>query len=402
VLLFLISDFLFPIGFIKMIFIKRKVKNGELKQRVQVYKSIRRQSTSDGSHFAAHFRKQACRCTNRLWLIIALLTALLFIIGCPPVKPETAQPSGTEPNDTQPFSAKPAETEPPKVEPTEIKPPETEPPEVKPPEVKPSEVKPTKTKPSSAASFHEKCADILNTYVDSSGMVDYETLKRKRLELKHLLDEFENLERDVYDSWSKEDKIAFWINTYNTQMLNIIVKNYPIQSSRWLRLLWPPNSIRHIKGIWSKYKFLVMDEEFTLLRIEQQFFRKKFDEPRVFFALCQASLSSPPLRNKPYYGDKLYQQLDDQVKKFLSSPKAFKIDRDNQMVCLSAMFKPTWFGKEFVRKYNTDKKFKDKEPVVRAVLNFITNYVPEQDVNFLELENYSVEYMKYDWKLNEQ
>jgi hypothetical protein len=144
-----------------------------------------------------------------------------------------------------------------------------------------------------------------------------------------------------------------------------------------------------------------MDEEFTLQEIEQRFFRKQFDEPRTFFALSHANLSGPPMRNEPYYGRKLIHQLDDQAEKFFSNPLAFKIDRNRQKVYLSPMLQPTWFGSEFLDKYGTDKKFKDQQPAVRAVLSVITNYISEQDKNFLEVENYTVEYMRYNWRLND-
>ena len=267
--------------------------------------------------------------------------------------------------------------------------------------VLPEPVKPPKAKPRPIVSFHDKCAGILENYVDDKGMVDYKTLKRKKPELNQLLDEFAKLDPDEYNSWPREDKIAFWLNAHNIKMLKIIVDNYPIESSRILRVLWGPDSIRHIKGIWDKYKFIVMDEEFTLKEIERRFFRREFDEPRVFLAISQASLSSPPLRNEPYYGCRLYEQLDDQAKKFLSSPLAFRIDREKQIVYLSAMLQSTWYGNEFITKYGTDKKFKDQPPAVRAVLKFITKHIPKQDVSFLEVENYSVKYMSYDWTLND-
>jgi hypothetical protein len=250
-------------------------------------------------------------------------------------------------------------------------------------------------------SFHDKCAGILKNYIDDKGMVNYKALKRKKLEISRLLDEFAKLDPNEYNSWPEEDKIAFWLNAYNIKMLKIIVDNYPIQSERILRVLWGPDSIRHIEGIWDKYKFTVMNEEFTLKEIEQRFFRKEFDEPRVFFAISYASISGPPMRNEPYYGYKLYEQLDDQAKKFLSSPLAFKIDREKQIVNLSAIFHPTWYGEEFISKYGTDKKFKDQPPSIRAVLNLATNYISEQDRLFLERENYSVRYMTYNWTLND-
>ena len=263
------------------------------------------------------------------------------------------------------------------------------------PKVSPKPVKPL------TISFHDKCAGILKNYVDDKGMVDYKSLKRRKPELNQLLDEFAKLDPNVYNSWSKEDKIAFWLNAYNIKMLKIIIDNYPIQSQRILRVLWGPYSIRHIEGIWDKYKFTVMDEEFTLKEIEQRFFRKEFGEPRVFFAISYASLSSPPLRNEPYYGCRLYEQLDDQAKKFLSSPLAFRIDREKQIVRLSAIFHPTWYGEEFISKYGTDKKFKDQPPPVRAVLNFAANYISKHDLFFLEMENYSVKYITYNWTLND-
>ena len=184
-------------------------------------------------------------------------------------------------------------------------------------------------------------------------------------------------------------------------MLNIIISNYPIEASRWLTILYGPYSIRHIKGIWTKYKFIVMDEEFTLSEVERRFFRKAFDDPRVFLALSRASLSSPPLRSEPYYGYKLDEQLNNQVKKFLSSPNGLRINRDEQAVYLSAIFESTWHGKDFISKFGTDKKFKDQQSATRAVLNFITNYISAEDAHFLEVGNYSVKFMKYDWTLND-
>jgi len=297
----------------------------------------------------------------RRTVFIALLTVFIFISGCPR---DTSGPIGSS-------------------------------------EVEPPRIKPPKPKLLPTVSFHDKCSDILENYVDDEGMVDYKALRLKRWDLKKLLDEFDELDPKEYNSWKKEDKIAFWLNAYNIQMLRIIVDNYPIQSSRIQRLFWPPTSIRHIKGIWSKYKFIVMDEEFTLSEVERRFFRKDFDEPRVFFAISHASLSSPFLRNEPYYGHKLSEQLDDQVRRFLSDPRGFRIDRNDDTVYLSAILQSTWYGKEFIDKYGTDKKFKDQEPATRAVLNFLTNYISPEDVSFLEVQNYSVKYINYDWRLNE-
>jgi hypothetical protein len=364
-------------------------------------------------------------------VVITSLTVLVFIVGCTPAERNSTdsievdipkfEPAETEPNLFEPDQVEPNEAEPVKTEPNEVGSMEIEPNDIQPAKVEPNEAEPNQAEPNEVESgkaepnevkpppkmiFHDKCAGILSGFVDDEGMADYRKLKLKRLKLRQLLNEFADLNPKEYNSWPKEDKIAFWINAYNLQLLRIIVENYPIEPYRLLLLLpgWEPDSIRHINtriDKINKQKFIVMDEEFTLLEVEQRFFRKEFDEPRAFFALSYATLSSPPLRNEPYYGRKLSHQLDDQVKKFLSNPLAFRIDRSKQRIYLSSILQPTSFGSEFISKYGTDKKFKDQEPAVRAVLSFLTNYISEQDKDFLEVENYSIEYMKYNWRLND-
>jgi hypothetical protein len=254
----------------------------------------------------------------------------------------------------------------------------------------------------SVVELQSKCSQVLSKYVDSEGYVDYRTLSRRKMELLDVLDSFKKLDREDYSSWPREDKMAFWINAYNVEFIGIILDNYPIESTRVLRLFWPPNSIRHIKGIWDKHKFIIMDEEFTLQEIERRFFKREFDEPRVFFAIYYGSLSGPPLRNEVYHGEDLSAQLDDQVKRFLAGNQAFKIERGNQTVYLSSILNTTWHGQRFIGKYGTDLKFKQQEPAMRAVLNFLTRYISKADVNYLETANYKVEFLRYDWTLNER
>ncbi len=257
--------------------------------------------------------------------------------------------------------------------------------------------------PGPGASIYDKCADILKTYVNERGLVDYKNLRRKRLELRAVLKEFNRLDPEEYKSWPEPDKIAFWINVYNLQKLNVVTDHYPIKPSSRFHVLyyWSPSSIRHIEAQITKHKFLVMDEEFTFAEIERRFFRREFDDPRIFFAVTDACLSSPPLRNEPYYGNKLEEQLENQTRRFLSSPLAFKIDREEEKVYLSALFQLSSYGGEFIKKFATERKFKDQPGVTRAVLNFISNYLSRRDVSFLEVRNYNVVYMSYDWTIND-
>ncbi len=313
------------------------------------------------------------------------------------VEPNDVEPVHPEPNDVRFVVPEPNEPEP--NEPCPVEP--NEPVVIEPNDTGASVPEPNDVEPVNRVAIHDRCGEIFKTYVNDEGFVDYKTLTRQRLRLKRILNEFHDIDPEVYKSWPENDKIAFWINVYNIQMLNIITTNYPIRSSPLLRLLWPPDSIRHIKGIWSDYKCIVMDEEFNLATIDRRFFRNTFNDPRVFLALSHAGRSGPPLRNEAYYGYRLDRQLDDQVRKFLSSPQGFRIDYVQKTVYISSVFDHTWHGGEFIRKYGIDKKFKDHNRTTRAVLNFITNYISQRDISFLEVENYSIKYVGYDWRLND-
>jgi len=319
-----------------------------------------------------------------------------------PSDPNQPAPAIPEPNKADPNLAAPIVPEPNQAEPNQTTPFVPEPNQIDANSISPGTAEPNDPNGRSPAAFHNKCAFILKTFVNASGMVDYKSLTRKKPNLSALLDEFNKLDPNIYGSWPREDKIAFWINAYNVKMLDIIVNNYPIEPlSRFHRALWGAKSVRHIDGIQTKFKLLVMDEAFTLLEIDKRFFRGTFDEPRVLFALTRASLSSPLLRNEPYSGDKLNEQLDDQAKKFFSSPLAFKIDKSKEKVYLSALFQKNEYGRMFLAKYGIDRKFKTNEPETRAVLNFITNFVSEDIKSYLELGNYTVQFMGYNWTIND-
>ena len=334
-----------------------------------------------------------------LVVFIILLVVPVFISGCTPIESKSVEPVRVDHDKIIPFQAEP--------EPDKF-PAEPEPNEVDPAGFEPDSAEPVKAEPDDqqtvqATSFHDKCAGILKEFVNDKGMVDYKGLRRKRLEQRSLLQEFNKLDPGEYESWTNEDKIAFWINAYNLQKLRVVTDNYPIQpSSRILTIFYRgTNSIRHIEEKNTGHKFLVMDEEFTFATIEKRFFRSEFDDPRVFFAISSACLSSPPLRNKPYYGYNLSEQLDEQTKRFLSSPLAFSIDREKRKVYLSALFQLSWYGREFINKFAIDRKFKDQPVETRAVLNFITNYISKENVNFLETGNYTIKYMTYNWTIND-
>ena len=237
---------------------------------------------------------------------------------------------------------------------------------------------------------YEDYDQVLKNYV-RSGRVNYKSLQRKdnRKELDSFNTALGSLNSSIYEGWSESEKIAFLINAYNSFTLESIIDQKPLTKS-----------IQHISGVWTNRKFKIAGQLKTLYDIKYQILRKQFNDPRIHMALVYAAKSSPPLRNEPYTGAKLDTQLDDQTRQFLASPEGFEIDYQKNRVYLSRIFK--WFGVDWLKTYGVNDDRFTGNPRQRAVLNFISQYLDEDDRDYLIRGNYQLNYLRYDWSLNDQ
>jgi hypothetical protein len=143
-----------------------------------------------------------------------------------------------------------------------------------------------------------------------------------------------------------------------------------------------------------------MWQKITLDGIEHEILRAKFNEPRIHMALVCAALGCVILRNEPYTADRLDEQLNDQTIRLVKDPRKFRIDRQKQRAYLSPIFK--WFGGDFVKTYGMEKRFQGFSENERAVLNFLSGYVDRPTRELLEAGAYTIDYLDYDWTLNEK
>ena len=137
----------------------------------------------------------------------------------------------------------------------------------------------------------------------------------------------------------------------------------------------------------------------TLDHIEHEILRTDFNEARIHMALVCASKGCTILAGVPYTGEALNEQLNYYTALFVNNPDKIRLDQEKNTVFLSKYFQ--WFGEDFVPAYGTDKKFTSFNEIERAALNFISRYVSEDDQQYLADDGYSIEYLGYDWSLNE-
>ncbi|MDA0673508.1 MAG: DUF547 domain-containing protein [Cyanobacteria bacterium] len=229
--------------------------------------------------------------------------------------------------------------------------------------------------------------EVLETYVDAEGLVDYVGLQQNREKLDQFNAAIAMVSDDMYNSWPEAEQIAFWVNAYNSLTLASIIDQDPIRD------------IKEIVGVWRIRQHPIQKQSKTLDDIEHQTLRVDFNEPRIHAALVCAAISCPLLRQEPFRGGNLDAQLEDQVQTFLAKADGFRIDQAAGKVYLSTIFQ--WFGEDWIPTYGIEEGFAGNE-AERSVLNFISNYVSAEEKAYLEAGEYDVVYIDYDWSLNEQ
>lgn len=235
---------------------------------------------------------------------------------------------------------------------------------------------------------YEIYGEILSTYVDDDGLVDYQALQQNRQPLDEFLAAIALISDETYESWPEAEQIAFWVNAYNAFTLASIINEAPIKSS-----------IKDIPGVWRFNEHAVQGKSITLDHIEHQILRVDFNEPRIHAALVCAAMSCPPLRDEPFTGEDLDAQLDDQVEQFLAKSDGLDIDQAAGVVHLSQIF--DWFGGDWAATYWTEDGFTGNT-AQKSVLNFASTYVSAEEAAYLQSGDYEVRYFDYDWSLNSQ
>ncbi len=242
---------------------------------------------------------------------------------------------------------------------------------------------------------HETWNGLLKTYA-KKGRVNYQQLIAKDLaKLTKYLNLLAGVTETEIKNWSRQEKLAYWINAYNACTFKAITDNYPIKARGMARLRFPTNSIRQIPGVWDKLKFKAGGQNLTLNQIEHEKLRAQLKEPRIHFALVCASVGCPDLRNEAYTADRIEEQLEDGAKRFVRDPTKVRIDRKAGKLYLSQILK--WFGNDF-KDYKAVAGYGKQQGIV----SFVTQYSQPTSTDAIKATKLKVAWLDYDWTLNSQ
>jgi hypothetical protein len=228
-------------------------------------------------------------------------------------------------------------------------------------------------------------AEVLERFVTDDGLVLYEALKEDPEDLDAYLGSVATLDLGQLERLPESERMALWINAYNAITLKAIISSYPIRGRGFSALRYPSSSIRQIDGVWKEDVWVVAGREVSLDDIEHEILRARFAEPRIHMALVCAALGCPPLRQEPYVGARLDEQLEDQARRYLASPAGLKMDPERREIQVSAIFK--WFREDF-----------ESAGGVRA---FLARHSPEGAREKVASPDTKIRYLDYDWSLND-
>ena len=217
-------------------------------------------------------------------------------------------------------------------------------------------------KPEEVIFNHDTWNHLLQSYVSSTGKVNYEGFRSSAAEFESYLNDLANNPPNA--SWSREKTMAYWINAYNAFTIKLIVDYYPVRSIKEI----------HNGNPWDVRWIKIGGKTYTLNNIENDILRPKYKDARIHFAVNCAAYSCPPLANKAFTEQNLNSLLEQQTKQFVNNAAFNSISANSVQV--SRIFE--WYASDF-----------------GDLITYLNKYS-----NTKIAAGTKVDYKEYDWKLN--
>ncbi|MDX2427175.1 MAG: DUF547 domain-containing protein [Xanthomonadales bacterium] len=172
-------------------------------------------------------------------------------------------------------------------------------------------------------------------------------------------------------------KRSYWINTYNTLVLQAVLEYWPLESVQDVKISVSSRLLPG-KGFFYDRKVTVGGKKTNLYKLEKEVLKTQKD-PRLHFAFNCASTSCPVLRPWEWTDE----QLDQAGREFINNQQNVSVEAGTVM--LSSIFK--WYKKDFPA----------------DVLVYLQQYAEpslQQELKTAVADKYKIRYETYDWSLN--
>ena len=221
-----------------------------------------------------------------------------------------------------------------------------------------------------------------------ASQVRYAGMLADRAALKAYLDSLSAVSSAAFGGWSKPQQMAFLINAYNANTVELIL-------TKWPKLASIKDIGTFLESPWKPKWITLLGNKVSLDDIEHQMLRARgrYDDPRVHFAVNCASIGCPALREEAFDAERLEAQLDDQTLRFMSDRSRNRYDPAGGKLEVSKIF--DWFGDDFKQGFKGITAL----PVFLAKFANVLADAPA-DREKVRAGGVSVAFLDYDWKLN--
>ena len=222
----------------------------------------------------------------------------------------------------------------------------------------------------------------------TASQVNYAGFQKTHDFLKRYLFSLSAVTRTEFDTFRREQQLAFLINAYNAFTVELILTEYPeVTSIKELGSLF--------SSPWKKKFFLLLGESQNLDGIEHDLIRGsgRYDEPLIHFAVNCASIGCPALLDEAFVAEKLDQQLLESTERFLNDRSRNRFDARTGTLEISSIF--DWYAEDFSKGWRGYDSLHD---FFRTHGDWITD--DAESVEKLREAALRIEFLDYDWSLN--
>ncbi|MEX0588915.1 MAG: DUF547 domain-containing protein [Cyanobium sp.] len=219
--------------------------------------------------------------------------------------------------------------------------------------------------------------DLLHQYVDGAGGVDY-----KAWSTHHPQTLSRWLAQQSAETHGREDHLAHWINLYNAFTIEAVLSAYPIASIR-PTLMGLPNWVAFLRFFQRRVHRLGGDC-FSLEQIENRMLRQFSGDPRIHFAIVCASVGCPLLRHEAYTPERVEEQLEEDMIRFINNPAKVRFDPEGGVLYCSKIFQ--WYKVDFLA-------------LAPSLSAYILTHLSGQSPPVHEPR---IAFLPYDWNLNQR
>ncbi len=201
---------------------------------------------------------------------------------------------------------------------------------------------------------HNAFDELLQSHVTSDGRVNYEGLKGEIAKLDDYLKIL--MDNAPATDWTRDARLAYWINAYNAFTIKLILNNYPL------------TSIMDLDGgkPWDKQWIQIGGKSYSLNDIEHKIIRPKFNDARIHFAVNCAAKSCPPLANSAYTESNVTSLLENQTSKFINNEVYNTISSNSAKI--SKIF--DWYKEDFGNLVDYLNKYSETKLEASAEITF--------------------------------